>query len=141
MYLICIKLHFKNPIPKHFVFSDKKLPLFSFPKGIFTVRKRSLGQGNIFKSVCHSVHRRGAWFWGVPGPGGCLVPGGVPGPGRYLVPGECLVQGEGVPGPAGCLVPGAAWCQGGAWSRGAWWRPPDDYCCLRYASYWNAFLL
>ena len=23
---------------------------------------------------------------------------------------------------------------------GAWWRPPRDYCCGRYASYWNAFL-
>ena len=25
---------------------------------------------------------------------------------------------------------------------GAWWRPPPDgYCCGRYASYWNGFLL
>ena len=22
----------------------------------------------------------------------------------------------------------------------AWWRPPNGYCCGRYASYWNAFL-
>ena len=30
----------------------------------------------------------------------------------------------------------------GTSSRGGWWRPPrDGYCCGRYASYWNAFLL
>ena len=42
---------------------------------IFTARKRSLGQGNIFTPVCHSVHR------GIclgPGGWGCLLPG-VPG--------------------------------------------------------------
>ena len=57
---------------------------------IITARKRSLGQGNMFTSVCLSTVR-------VPGPGGCLVLG-VPGPGG-------LVLG-GVPGPGGCLVPG-----------------------------------
>ena len=31
---------------------------------IVTARKRSLGQGNIFTPVCHSVHRGGrAWFY------------------------------------------------------------------------------
>ena len=45
-----------------------KFLLFS----IFTARKRSLGQGNMFTPVCHSVYR------GVPGPGGgCLVLGGL----------------------------------------------------------------
>ena len=29
---------------------------------IFTARKRSLGQGNVFKLVCHSVHRDGGGF-------------------------------------------------------------------------------
>ena len=62
---------------------------------IFTARKQSLGQGNIFTPVCHSVHRGG-----VPGPGGCFVPGctcswGVPGPW-----GVCLLP-RGVPGPRG----------------------------------------
>ena len=32
---------------------------------LITARKRSLGQGNIFAPVCHSVHGRR-----VPGPGG-----------------------------------------------------------------------
>ena len=35
------------------------------PGGFLTVRKRSLGQGNIFTCVCHSVHR-----------GACVVVGG-----------------------------------------------------------------
>ena len=49
---------------------------------IITARKRSLGQGNIFTPVCHSVHR---------GEGGCLVPGGSV-PGGDLLPGGCLVE-------------------------------------------------
>ena len=37
----------------------------------------------------------------------------------------CVCPQGGVPGPGG-----------------AWWRPPPNgYCCRRYASYWNAFLL
>ena len=41
--------------------------------GSFTARKRSLGQGNIFAPVCHSVHGGGvsargdAWSGGVSG--------------------------------------------------------------------------
>ena len=34
------------------------------PKCIFTARKRSLGQGNIFISVCHSVHGGVCVVWG-----------------------------------------------------------------------------
>ena len=61
-------------------FRDLKIPFSPLPppppppRGfvvIFTARKRSLGQGNIFTPVCHSVQ----------GGGGCLVPGGVPAPG------------------------------------------------------------
>ena len=84
-------------------------------KVLFTARKRSLGQGNMFTPVCHSVHGGGgwsrgglsglggawscgggAWFQGDAWFRGCLVLGG------YLV-GGCLVLG-GVPGPGG-LVP------------------------------------
>ena len=36
----------------------------------------------------------------VPGPGGCLVPGGGAWSGGLMVPGGCLVLG--VPGPGGC---------------------------------------
>ena len=37
---------------------------------------------------------------------------------------------------------GGAWSRGGLLLGGAWWRTPrDSYCCGRYASYWNAFLL
>ena len=50
-----------------------------------TTRKRSLGQGNMFTPVCHSVHG-GGWSGpggGVPGPGG--TPGGDPPTGRLLL--------------------------------------------------------
>ena len=64
------------------------LPTFSCEvekRTIFTARKRSLGQCNMFTPVCHS------------GPGGCLIPEG------------CLILG-GVPGPGGgCLVPANGW--------------------------------
>ena len=109
---------------------------------IFTAHKRSLGQGNIFTPVCHSVNRRDVCSRG--GGVGCLLRGGC------LVPGGCLVLGW-------CMVPGGVWSwvgvwsQGGVWSLGgAWWRPPqtataaggdplppDGYCCGRY---WNVIL-
>ena len=31
---------------------------------MFTARKRSLGQGNVFTPVCHSVHRGGVYIGG-----------------------------------------------------------------------------
>ena len=67
---------------------------------IFTARKRSFGQGNMFTGVCLST-------WG-----GCLVRRS--GPGGWLVWG-CLVRGawsQGVPGLGG------AWSGGSAWSGG-----------------------
>ena len=39
--------------------------LVNFSLSIITAGKRSLGQGNMFTSVCHSVHRGG---WGVRAP-------------------------------------------------------------------------
>ena len=86
-----------------FVVSDKII--------IITARKRSLGQGNIFAPVCHSVH----WGGLVLG-GGCLVLGG----GCLVLGGGCLVLG-GVPGPGGCLVetpPGTATAEGGTHPTG-----------------------
>ena len=44
---------------------------------IFTARKRSLGQGNIFTPVCHSVHRGDVRGWSRGGMRGCS--GGVHG--------------------------------------------------------------
>ena len=65
----------------------------------------------------------------MPGPGGsalggCLVPGGS-------APGGCLVLGGSTPGVC-------AWSRGGVVPGG---DTPHGYCCGRYASYWNAFLL
>ena len=107
----------------------------------------------IFSQACvkNSVHRmllgecllggvpaRWGLLWGITGPGGVhgprgsapggawsgggLLLGGLPGLGGSAL-GGCLVLG--VPGSGGCLVE----------------TPPDGYCCGRYASYWNAFLL
>ena len=93
-----------------------------------------LGQGNIFTGVCDSVNR------GMSAPGGgvcswgCLLLGGVCS-GGMSAPGVSTLGGgsvcsRGVSAPQevcfqwGCLVE----------------TPRDDYCCGRYASYWNAFL-
>ena len=80
----------------------------------------------MFLHVCDSVHRGGGgypsmhcrWYPSMPcsrSPGGAIpacIAGGIP---------ACLAAGLG----------GGAWC-----------RPPrDGYCCGRYTSYWNAFLL
>ena len=137
------------PLYWHFQVMDK-FPGTLFGNHIITARKRSLGQGNIFTPVCHSVHRGG-------GVRGCL--GGV----CVVAPGgACMVASGG--GICGCLG-GRAWllwggmcgCSGGhAWLLGghAWLLPGGGVCGFfsffgyneirsmsgRYASYWNAFL-
>ena len=81
---------------------------------IFTTRKQSLGQGNIFRSMCQE-----------------FFPGGMPGP-RGLGSGRgWWVWSWGVGLVRGCLVPGG---------RCLVDTLADGYCCGRYASYWNAFL-
>ena len=64
---------------------------------IFTARKRSLGQGNIFAPVCHSVHGGGCLL---PGGGGVLAPGGSGPGGMHAQGGACfggVLLAEGVP--------------------------------------------
>ena len=68
---------------------------------IFTTRKRSLGQGNIFAPVCHSVHRGSAWA-GTPrdqvhprGPGTPWVQ--VHPPGTRYTPQDQVPSGPGTP--------------------------------------------
>ena len=80
---------------------------------IVTARKRSLGQGNIFTPVCHSVHRGGvhgcSWgdMRGCSG-GACVVAqGGVNGCSR----GACVVAPGGM---HGCSWGGMRACSGGA---------------------------
>ena len=111
---------------------------------VSNLKFRSLGQGNIFRSVCQEFCPQGrclvpggAWSQGVPGPegghfGGFLVPG-VPSlggawsggfcPGGCLVLVGCLLRGVHAPGV--CLLQGVP---GGG--------PPDGHCCRRYTSYW-----
>ena len=63
---------------------------------VITARKRSLGQGNIFTPVCHSV-QRGSCV--VAGEGACVAAGGV-----CVVVGGCAEEA--------CMVTGGAWLQG-----------------------------
>ena len=91
---------------------------------LITARKRSLGQGNmftVFTGVCLSTA-------GCLVPGGCLLRG-VPAPGGTCS-GGCLLLGGCLLPEEGCLLQGGV--PGG---------DPRGYCCGRYASYWNAFLL
>ena len=51
---------------------------------IFTARKQSLGQDNIFTSVCHSVHRGACMAKGTcMTKGACMVKGGMCGKGGH----------------------------------------------------------
>ena len=89
---------------------------------LITARKRSLGQGNLFTPVCHSVHRgRGSaqtpWMQTPPG---CRAPE--------------LSRSPKLGRPPRCR-PTRSWAE-----------PPDADPLLRstsgrYASYWNAYLL
>ena len=61
IHIALYSYHFNRaPHPSH------KLPLVTnlFRLRFFTARKRSLGQGNIFTPVCHSVHGGRAWLLG-----------------------------------------------------------------------------
>ena len=91
--------------------------LVSITVSIITAPKRSLGQGNVFTSVCHSVQRgvciqRGSASRGISIRGVCIQ-------------GVCI---------GGVCIPEAVYIHGiryyGIRSTSRW-----------YASYWNAFLL
>ena len=106
---------------------------------IITARKRSLGQGNIFTPVCHSVHRGACVVWGA-----CMVVGGVHGCGGHtwlqgvsvcgcwgacmVARGACMVvKGHvwllgGMHGFQGVYLWGGAWLWGGhVWLQGGAW--------------------
>ena len=91
---------------------------------IFTARKRSLGQGNIFAPVCHSVPR------GVYLPRGCTYTpwAGTPLPlGRYTPPPRQVHPPGHVHPSPGQVHPQQAHPRAGT--------PPWSFC-WRYASYW-----
>ena len=102
---------------------------------LITARKRSLGQGNIFTPVCHSVHR-----WGMHG-----CQGGVHGcwEGACVVAaGRCVVAAGGVHGCLGACV--VAWgvhgCQGACVvARGHAWLLLGGICgCWGVHGCWGA---
>ena len=110
---------------------------------IFTARKRSLGQGNIFTPVCHSVHRGG-----VRGRGVCVARGHAC-PRGACMPGVCVWPG-GHAWLGACMVGGRHARGGGMHARGdvhATHAPRPDTMRYgrslsgQYASYWNALSL
>ena len=127
----------------------KSLPLPLLPLPIFTARKRSLGQGNIFTPVCHSVHGGAC----VVAPGGaCMVArGGM----RGCWGGMCGCSGGHVWFYLGaCVVLFRGGMHGFIWGacvvlfrggmRGFFrFFGYNEIRSMsgRYASYWNAFLL
>ena len=73
---------------------------------IITARKRSLGQGNIFTSVCQEFCSQGGCLL----LGGCLLPGGAC---SWRVPAPGGVWSQGVPAPGGGLFQGGVPAPGG----------------------------
>ena len=88
-----------------------------------TARKRSLGQGNIFRSVCQEFCLRGASALGeVPAPAGVSALGGAwSGGSGCLVSGGCLLRG--------CLVPGGCLVSEGVSALGDGMETPQDGHC------------
>ena len=107
---------------------------------IFTARKRSLGQGNIFTPVCHSVHRGEgrAWLLG----GACMV---ALGGHAWLLGGACVVA----PGGEACMVlqGGVRGCSGGmhGCSGGACMVAPGGACMVAPGGHawllWGAYVV
>ena len=98
-----------------------------YKKHLFTGRKRSLEQGNIFTPVCHSVHRGGVRGCS----GGCVVARGH----AWFLGGACVVPWE------ACVVTpgGHAWLLGGrhAWLlRGACMVSPGGHAWLLGRHVW-----
>ena len=89
-------------IHKNITFTTSNMRFYEI---VVTAYQRSLGQGNIFSSVCQEFCPWGDMLLGV-----CLVQGRVPGPGGGLVPRGAWSQGAVWSG--GCLVLGGAWSQG-----------------------------
>ena len=92
---------------------------------LITARKQSLGQGNIFRSLCQEFSSQGG---GIP----ACIAGGIPA-------WDTSLEGVSRPTPGGVSRP----------TPGGWGLciqacteadpPMDGYCQGRYASYWNAF--
>ena len=87
---------------------------------IFTARKRSLGQGNIFTSVCHSVHRGGGvCATHAPSPQACTPKAHMPPPGTHVPPAHT---------PRRHVCPRADSTRCGQWAGGT--HPTGMHSCL-----------
>ena len=68
------ELEFRPPPKRHSVMA---VSIYMYSVYIYWP-KQSFGQGNIFRSVCHSVHRGGGVVWSGPGGVSPIFQGGVP---------------------------------------------------------------
>ena len=123
--------------PYHQTWHVFKLAFVPAPLDFITVRNEVAKVMFLQVSVC----QQGGLL-----PGGCLLRGGVPGPGGPGLGGAWSggAWSWGVPGHGGCLLLGASVAApGGGIPACTEAEPPgrDGYCCGRYASHWNAFLL
>ena len=100
---------------------------------VFTTRKRSLGQGNIFTPVCHSVHR-GDGGGGIP----ACIAGGIP---ACLAAGGCVlfqhalqVVSEHATAPGNRPPPRSRppWEQAPPCCKACWASTPPPSCCKAY---------
>ena len=81
---------------------------------IITARKRSLGQGNIFTPVCHSVHKGGS----------ASVHAGIPPTPDQAPPLDQAPPEQTPPGTRHPLGPGTSTGQGTPWNRPPWNQVP-----------------
>ena len=117
---------------------------------LFTVRNE-VAKGYVFTRVCQSFCLRGVcypsmhcrWYPSMPCSGGVLSKHALQVVSQHTLQWGVLSQHALQVVSQHALQQGGGLLLGGACSRGVWRPPPkaDGYCCGRYASYWNAFLL
>ena len=108
----------RNPKVGYHKINDCHTSIFTVKFPVITARKRSLGQGNVFTSICHTVHRVGTMYDITC----CLAVWSHVRSGESLPPSMGVYVGRGL-----SLVSLS-------------WRPPYTVKSGRYASYLNAFL-
>ena len=124
-----------SPAEKIFVAktSSRKYPPLKY---FFTARKRSLGQGNIFAPVCHSVQGGSTWAGTPPPPGMYPLPRAGTPPLGMCTPWQLHPAWAGTP-RLGRYTPGQVHPPTHLQSSACWEIRATSG---RYAAYWNAFL-
>ena len=103
-------------------------------RDIFTARKWSLGQGNVFTPVCHSVHREEG---GLPNPNPHWQTWGLGRPPWMQTPQGWADPLPRLGNPPRCRSPWVGQTPPRGWANPP---PPIPLTSGRYISYWNAYL-